>query len=446
MKKVLLLVTTLVCFGVSGQRQKLLKIPLVAQEQPQWCWAASMQMVLNFYNPSNPITQTELAIKNANLKMAKEVPPIEIDLSYVNSNLLGYKSTCTSGTWNIFRVSRSTITDQKKRLISSSFTSSISSYKGTEETQAFDNLFSNLGYDSIQDSKRKSWEDIQKEIDKCRPVILMDGISTYGTHVTVVIGYIERIVNGRLKTFLAIRNPQRESVCGVGESSLISPDYYSPTSGRTLHSVVRHIIPPNRQECATNENCNIDNDQSFDFLERILSGHDIDSHDLARGFGVDIYYISDLKLMKKNLSNKTLLNNISNSSLTSKILQENSSVLRIKKEVVYLYDKINQELILTQLRKDSTNNYNNRIVDLNSKKLQLVTSRRLQNDVRFDYVDYLKFNYRFFRFSYEGRWYLSPFSSYSINKKIFVQDKAYSELKILKALQIETLKDNKQYL
>ncbi len=220
------------CLAHTFAQYKEMFVPLKGQQTGSWCWAAAMEMVLDFHNP----------LGSASTHQCDFVE------SYRVIKNLGTSPCCTPGNCD-------GITLPFAR-------------EGALDRDYYDMLFSNLHYHSAQIIHRRSapmsWDHIKKEIDDCHPFLLFikpqpGPNSPVGDfHVIVAKGYLEI---GTLK-YIITNDPWK---LGVGDVSLFpyhifttldinyvvpDPTYYIIN---TVLAVVENIYPdtifPGNEHC-----------------------------------------------------------------------------------------------------------------------------------------------------------------------------------------------------
>ena len=225
-------------FLVSTSGQVNLAAPLIGQEGQNLCWAASMEMLLQYHNPATGETQCSIAEDFHNMIGANASTCLGIcsggcDLDLPPTGLSACDRTLPGN--NIW---------------------------SAEPLQAanFDLLFSRLGYHSIEDITDFSWQQYQDEIDQCRPLIFNYNVTgldiTIGSfnHSVVADGYF----NDTGVDFMRINDPWGDC---VGDEYLVNKavlmgTYYLPVTGgqqilqvNYMLSSVHHIFPKEDSPC-----------------------------------------------------------------------------------------------------------------------------------------------------------------------------------------------------
>lgn len=162
-------------------------VPYRNQQTSNWCWAASMKMVMDFHNPANSPTY-------AQCDLAKQL--IKLQNPSFDPNSIGCCSNCSG--------------DGLSACITDLVITILYSYDGMPtpaEPDNYDLLFSLYGYSSIQTINRASepmtWLQLKKQIKDCRPFIInfdptpavTGGLNA--NHAVVVAGFLEDTVTGK---------------------------------------------------------------------------------------------------------------------------------------------------------------------------------------------------------------------------------------------------------
>jgi hypothetical protein len=439
MKKLFVFVIVFCCglCGFSQRVSKVLDISLVEQESQQWCWAASMQMVINHYRPmGRPISQDTLALVNGDfnylaVSRTRSLPYF----NYSDLPSLSVTKCCSPSGCIVLRTPP--IMVDKQRYFLRSMLPFRTAYRGS----SFEKLFLKLGYTSSQsnDSSNLTWDSFKVEIDECRPIIISDGLG-YGNYLHAVVGFAYSFipgagVGGKDLKLLGIHNPSKDGLpCSGGESYVVDERYYKvifrggrysyASSTRRIMSVVRGIIPiSNRLD---NQLCSLGNTDFFDSLvSKFLQPDTLDSK------SIKVRHISKKLLRRFQILDRSHeLENYRN-GITSSVLYNNMATLKIKNDEIYLFEKFEGELFLSKVSRDSSFNFEP-VVSINGEDIFL---SNIGEGVRYDIIDYSAYNCRFFRFIYKDTWYLSPFENYKLGRKIFNQNVAYPELEVLKRLK-----------
>ncbi len=136
--------------GTVARKKKVLKVPLIRQENPMWCWAASTQMILDYMGDS--VTQCEQV-----------------------SDVLPEEDCCA--------------------LLSSKEQLSKPEKKARRKCKRKGNwpIFDKLGFDAdlTDTTTALSWDELKQEIENNRPVAFAWNWKGGGSHMMVVRGYAD---------------------------------------------------------------------------------------------------------------------------------------------------------------------------------------------------------------------------------------------------------------
>ncbi len=260
LKKVFLVVGILFCYSnYSAAQTKELAVPLAGQNADRWCWAASIEMVFQYYNEptGNPDLQCDIVrnyfhnrLYNAYLPPASNWQ-LQAILSNIPANCNDLCGTVElpSGAYN-----------SPNQTIHFNFHGM---YSTSLYPSYFDIILSDFDYNSIEDRNLLTWEQYKAEIDHCRPVILLYNATGYVggnssiNHAVVGKGY-HMISQGN---FFIINDPWE--VC-LGDTYLLNSQVLGSTasipqddplvpstSTQTVNSVLSmvHHISPKQYDC-----------------------------------------------------------------------------------------------------------------------------------------------------------------------------------------------------
>ena len=222
-----------------GQSGKYLPgVDLIPQEQIQWCWAACMEMIMEFHDNTTTIQQCDLVNKY-----------VQYNNNAAGSNPFASLPTaaCPSGcpADGSFNPSAWESINYSKR-------------NGVIKQAFFDLLFSFHGYNSIEDIEtlEVDWGEIRAEIDGCRPFVLLltkrEVISNPNTnynHAVVVKGYYDTGTQ-----YVLVNDPQfnRDTSCRACEYLLPISIFTDPIDQlNSVTSVIRMINPKDGSYCDT---------------------------------------------------------------------------------------------------------------------------------------------------------------------------------------------------
>ncbi len=141
-------------------RGKILSVSSIPQRETRWCWAASMEMIMNFHGDAT--TQENLAAKNTGI------------------------TTCSTSTCGVISTNPCNQT--------------IPEYSGTlTGNRFFTYLFNEYNYFAMEDILTEDtiavWNNVKRQIGFCKPFIMVlgnyIGDDTNQVHAVVAIGYSE---------------------------------------------------------------------------------------------------------------------------------------------------------------------------------------------------------------------------------------------------------------
>lgn len=234
-----LLFFLLIFISQANSQTKQLFIDLVGQKTDKWCWAASMEMAMNFFNTTPTRSQCEIVTPFLTWTEIFEGPIPKSCTTICEGSL--------SSLISFGEEDYSNTLPYNKYYTESNF---VPAY--------FDLLFSNFGYFSMEDRQLLSWNLYLNEIDNCRPVIFMYSASGYiinGVeennidHAVVGAGYYIDEGNPIENAFIIIYDPL--AVC-QGNIFLLKKDALTPNTSvpacenltiNRLTSNVHHISP-----------------------------------------------------------------------------------------------------------------------------------------------------------------------------------------------------------
>jgi hypothetical protein len=178
MKKKYYFVILLIFFGQNIFGQAYLDVPLISQQRKSWCWVASTQMVLKYFNSNTSITQCDILNKYQSVRN-----PISPQCSFTGNCVCDTSATPLCN----YEISYN------------------------PQTDIFQKIFKEYGYKSeFQSENLLPWDTIKKQIDNCQPIIvlfsrrtILDTNSDSGQHCVVIDGYLEQDCNH----FLLVKDP-----------------------------------------------------------------------------------------------------------------------------------------------------------------------------------------------------------------------------------------------
>lgn len=197
-------------FNIYAQYSLRMKVPYSGQQTSFWCWAASMEMIMNFHNPGNTSSISQCILAKQLYKFTSLTSPSIIDSIPCCINCTGSFNECATDN------TCTTINQRKlmEKRMNATSSSSIPAY-----ADGYDLIFSTFGYTSTQQVNNSispfSWEQVIHQIRTCRPFIIniaatpfagnVDGIS--GDHALVVTGYEEDTRPGFEKKAIITNDP-----------------------------------------------------------------------------------------------------------------------------------------------------------------------------------------------------------------------------------------------
>ena len=393
-----------VSFGQGGY----LPIEPIGQKNSQWCWAASMHMIMDFHSNGVEVpSQCDLAKRYDELFNTFE--------NGYTPNPTDCCTLCEPCTSNQKTYNRSIRYSKKEDDINMPF---------------IDLIFSFFHYTSVEDVETQwmDMENIQKELESCRPFILLLGklkasSNYYYNHAVVVKGYYK---DAQQNEWLLVNDPETKDVC-VGEEILLPIDIMndstsSSTNFNNAQAVVRFIHPKGQDIC----NC----------CRKILPAESNELIALLNTMALTPLTSKSTISLKEDLpklEEKYYMNSLTISDLAGKNL-ESLKVLIIQKEekelAVTLEEVSEDEWKIREISRVAHNPFKQKIkVPLPGKRF----NRRLSSaQGEFDIVEYLPDMQQFYRYRYSDKIYLSPVKDYAgIGKK----GTMYPEIEILNILK-----------
>ena len=209
-------------WSLNGQDYRELLVERASQNTSFWCWAASMQMVMNFQEKTNG---TDRQCKLAKVyRLLRNGQSTASNVCCYDCNLDCNKS-CASGSvdYNFYDL-----------LIRFPFESiPLSNTVGTADYM--DQLFFKNDYSSMQlinfaqTGNTITWDFLKAQIDDCHPFIVFispsdspgsSDLLAQGNHVIVGKGYYEEEVGGELKKYIIANDPW-EPCCDKGHQTIL---------------------------------------------------------------------------------------------------------------------------------------------------------------------------------------------------------------------------------
>ena len=186
-------------------------VPIASEPQKRtnWCWAASIEMVLNFYNKNQ--TQCDIVNNYRTNILGNSIYPISTSCSTATSGMLAcpFPTDCNCISNSNTDCNGPLLVSCSDGLLENNFINILKSYD-LNSTQSFHN--------SIY-----SWDTITNNIDRCQPLILIRKLQPEAPyneqsggefHATVINGY--KFVGEERKRFINEINPL--NVCTGGQS------------------------------------------------------------------------------------------------------------------------------------------------------------------------------------------------------------------------------------
>jgi Peptidase_C39 like family/Papain-like cysteine protease AvrRpt2 len=406
----------IIIFSIHSYSQdRILNVPLISQQTKNWCWAASMEMVIKYHQPSRqfptdignvPISQKYLAFFNYNNRQ-RFIPKSSLTsmpLPESWSSVAPLVFDCNSSS----SASGTSPTDK--------LNIQIPTFGQKNDNQAFDVLFSQLGYSSTQ-IRENMWLRVINEISKCRPVIILlgnpsDNITT-SSHAVVATGYITSLS----RKYLTICNPKKDASPECeGEYLLISEEYFT----NNVNSIVNFIVPTG-QECTNVCSSKPPVLSSTTVFQEFQSlKQKIVANDTANSTDVIIRTVSTEML--KNPLNKT----------TESILNKSERKLKQTKDASFFYDLIKDAFLLTEVRKKEAFKLEPK-VSINNQEIQLSNKSGSKNP--YDIILFPNSDYIFYRYQENNQTLLIPYRFYEIDGKKFEPNQSYPDSSIISKLK-----------
>lgn len=434
-----------------------LDVTLSSQQNCFWCWTASIQMIVNYHQPSDPLTQSEIATKYCGLI------PFEYDPENPDDTGVGCDSTdCNS---NSCQISLNNNCLDTYSCISNEENSC--NIPIDTENDDITNLLSILGYAGTKNEVPLSWEKITSEIDLCHPflVVLSDNSGNpheTSQHVVVVYGYI---ATTDFK-FVLVKDPWRP--CEGCEYALSYDIFENSPSDRTL-SVLTTItdIEPTTLTPATI--CPAPHyENGFSFLGKNKANTYSEAIDLGNYFfghiskqsahsqrtilGSSDYFFKrkDYKTIPlKYLSYSQVLKNSSNFSL-ERVTTNNEVIVMYSPETpstFIILEKVNNYWTISSVEQCSYLCCQSNGLSINcqsfftAKLPNNITLNLIPSQIR-SLVKFPTLNMEFLYFDYKGKTYCTPTKNYVdliIKNKPLEKGMAYEESLFMEMLYRSTI-------
>jgi hypothetical protein len=403
MKKVLLVLVCLICFGVSGQG--CVDVKLKYQKASLFCWAASIEMIANYHGVTTyqgqPLTQCKLA-QILSGDMGTGAPINSVQLNECEKDTFHLRTfevppyPSSSINWNI---------DYQP------------SY-GLGSSQVLDYVFSKIGFYSVQDSSPLDWELISREITNCRPYIMTIALpgDIYNSHAVVVKGYWHYVDSLNVTTrFIVVADPWYP---GSGEVYSLNFDRLQESCNFFVFGEFVHgIRPKNKFYCSLcsedkiKKSCS-DKDKIImdEFNESAQRKNDriaFLNGTSTKVYAIKVHYLSYNRLAVD-------FNGQAVEHLTVEEVQSCSDnlidIISEDKASAVLYQKTQNNN--WQLVKIGKNSYPESIkIKLGGNGFTLSNNPSIQNQqaiISYEYVRYDAFHLNYFRFKKDGKSYLVP--------------------------------------
>jgi hypothetical protein len=188
MRKTIYILLILVGFWQEIIAQTYLNVPLISQKQSNWCWAASIEMIVKYHNFNSRITQCQILTIYQEERHGES--PCTFDSCECGINVCNLELERTTG---------------------------------MGITPYVDSVFDRIGFELQKSYEPLSWETIKNQIDNCQPIVLIiDRRILYGTntglHALVIDGYLEN----SCEKYLLIKDPWE--TCDTGCSYALNYD------------------------------------------------------------------------------------------------------------------------------------------------------------------------------------------------------------------------------
>lgn len=388
-----LLVSTIFVLAICFQmRAQFLDVPLIGQKNDQWCWAASMEMVFQFYNKSIQ-SQCALAQELVELKHRTN--------SYFPHSGVHPTNSCNSVCDNLSP--------------NSIYNKSIPfSKRGLKINYQFvDMLFAENGYHSIESMETASMDitAIRNEIESCRPFFIFlnnldSGFISLSPHVVTAKGSY-----GMLGTdFILVNDPKKNSPANCKGCELLLPVDIFSTGIWELNSaleVATHIFPIDESPC---DSC----DKKRIVQTTELTDAVINHSSLFAAISTTNFNTTDFNTLKGLVSGSDLLfveTPISYYDIFTSTYKDVVGLVSqlTSPKLAFLFEEIGGIWKLKEISKADCTPFKKEI------EASLATA---ENQVmyftsgEFEIIEFLPSNYQFYRVTYKESSYLVPASEY----------------------------------
>jgi Peptidase_C39 like family len=430
-KKNLILFCIVIQWHISiGQSHKYLTINRIGQQTSNWCWAASMEMVMKYHQPTTYVSQAALSVWYDSVRIRVH-GILTIPLGMSDTLRYDWLKTCDCPS---LIGNASTPSSRERR-----FRTTIP-LDYNKHPSAFESLFISRGYDAEQIiTPTNTWDIIKNQIDDCKPVVVIEGIhgrSASAGHVVLAYGYksLSNSKTSQEANIIAIHDPYP---CPTGITYMISDKYlkvdsttHKPVavSGGAVRKGVLSIVKNISLKSGVTS-CDSGEDTLLDELSSYFA-----QPDTVDAQKVRLRYISPEKLITTNFIKKMKSNW---NSLEEQILSNNFSTIRYKNNIVYQYDFFDKGLALSKVSKDLQLNLEP-VFTLKDKKIKLSNNG---NGIPYSLVEEVISGEKYYRFYYGFRIYLIPICYVDKYNDLKINN-TFLERNVLKAIQVMTLKSN----
>ncbi len=411
-------------------------VPLIEQKASNWCWAASLEMVVKYHEPLSTINQCQLASYNIN-KTAS--PNMKSCCSCSNCNDCNRKpckdcSGCvTCSCCHVLEAGTHNSCNQIMQ--------SLESYRTK--------VINKIKYNATVFTGALAIETIEREINICqRPLIIVyNGFS----HASTVIGSLRTPRDYIIK----VNNPKDNPPCRAAVKdvnySVSHPEssfgfvynIYPDAVGNSCISTVRkNSTSKYYKRNDTIPNLKIENgiyDRLTDSdLKKIISTKEY--------YPIPVRYFSSKSFV--NTSSKKL--KVMNTTYKKEYIE---LVSEKQPQTVTIFQKNNNEWIPITI--SPFNNKLRPIYELNDSTLVLDNTNKtfesFCDNNTYEHIRYFDLGYDFYRFCSKGIYYIIPFYDYEIlnnikfinnNKSKPISERIFNQNVVLKFLKEQTLKSN----
>lgn len=412
---------------VSGQNY--LPVPLLGQQNAEWCWAASMQMIINFHEPSRPIDQCLLAER---FQRFRHTSGSSTDPSINFSE----RGCCV--TWCPDEESSLVGDSEFENLCDESI--QFSKRMDMVTLHYVDLIFSSLAdgtykpYNSIEDTTSMNWAQIKTEINSCRPFIVFIskvlGARRLFNHAVVAKGYYERTDSSK---YILINDPKYEVRCR-GCEFLLPESIFSPNV-QELNSaleVVRSIFPKDSITCDT---CDKIADITTNSLIAAIESNNSNFFGIGRTKFTTAEYngLFNPKGSPQNYFATDLVYTVGVGGPSKNAI--GLVALNTTPQLAFILDIVNGEYVIKSVSLSSCTPFSVAKIKIANpiNPKQVDTFSNEYPDQQFRVIEYLDYTQKFYQVNVQGKNKLSPIYDYAVSpyKKGFY----YPEEKVLNYLE-----------